>query len=89
MDELRERHQQAKIDLIFSRKTEEMESTFRNHRLTKSILIEGNRISVFVTNLESARKEFLKLISEKDWQLDKFEMSSMTLEDVFMKVVGK
>jgi ABC-2 type transport system ATP-binding protein len=89
MDELRERHQQAKIELIFSRKTEEMESTFRNHRLTKSILIEGNRISVFVTNLESARKEFLKLISEKDWQLDKFEMSSMTLEDVFMKVVGK
>jgi ABC-2 type transport system ATP-binding protein len=89
MDELRERHQQAKIDLIFSRKTEEMESTFRNHRLTKSILIEGNRISVFVTNVESARKEFLKLISEKDWQLDKFEMSSMTLEDVFMKVVGK
>ena len=89
MDELRERHQQAKIELIFSRKTEEMESTFRNHSLTKSILIDGNRISVFVTNVESARKEFLKLISEKDWLLDKFEMSSMTLEDVFMKVVGK
>lgn len=89
MDDLRERHQQAKIDLIFRRKTEEMESTFRNHSLTKSILIDGNRISVFVTNVESARRDFLKLISEKDWQLDKFEMSSMTLEDVFMKVVGK
>jgi ABC-2 type transport system ATP-binding protein len=89
MDDLRERHQQAKIDLIFRKKTEEMESTFRNHRLTKSVLIDGNRISVFVTNVESARKEFLRLISEKDWQLDKFEISSMSLEDVFMKVVGK
>jgi ABC-2 type transport system ATP-binding protein len=89
MEDLRERHQQAKIDLIFRKKTEEMESAFRNHRLTKSILIDGNRISVFVTNVESARKEYLKLISEKDWQLDKFEMSSMTLEDIFMKVVGK
>lgn len=89
MDDLRERHQQAKIDLIFRRKMEEMEITFRNHSLTKSILIDGNRISVFVTNVENARKEFLKLISEKDWQLDKFEMSSMSLEDVFMKVVGK
>jgi ABC-2 type transport system ATP-binding protein len=89
MDDLRERHQQAKVDLIFHNNTEEMENTFRNHSLTKSVLIDGNRISVFVTNVESARKEFLKLISEKDWQLDKFEVSSMTLEDVFMKVVGK
>ncbi|MEC1521330.1 ABC transporter ATP-binding protein [Neobacillus niacini] len=89
MVELRERHQQAKIDLIFRKKTEEMESTFRNNHLTKSILIDGNRISVFVTDVETARKEFLKLISNKDWQLDKFEISSMTLEDVFMKVVGK
>jgi ABC-2 type transport system ATP-binding protein len=89
MDDLRERHQQAKIDLIFRRKTEEMESTFRTHSLTRSILVDGNRISVFVTNVESARKEFLRLISEKEWQLDKFEVSSMTLEDVFMKVVGK
>jgi ABC-2 type transport system ATP-binding protein len=89
MDDLRERHQQAKIDLIFRKKTEELESAFRNHRLTKSILVNGNRISVFVTNIETARKEFLTVISEKDWQLDKFEMSSMTLEDVFMKVVGK
>jgi ABC-2 type transport system ATP-binding protein len=89
MDDLRERHQQAKIDLIFRKKTEEMESILRNHSVTKSCLIDGNRISVFVTNVETARREFLKLISEKDWQLDKFEMSSMTLEDVFMKVVGK
>ncbi|NYE04628.1 ABC-2 type transport system ATP-binding protein [Bacillus niacini] len=89
MDDLRERHQQAKIDLIFHRKTEGMERTFRTHSLTKSILVDGNRISVFVTNVESARKEFLKLIYEKEWQLDKFEVSSMTLEDVFMKVVGK
>lgn len=89
MEDLRGRHQQAKVDLIFRIKTAEMESTFKNHTLTRSILVDGNRISVFVTNVEQARKEFLKLISENDWQLDKFEISSMTLEDVFMKVVGK
>jgi len=89
MEDLRERHQQAKIDLIFRKKTVEMESTFKNHTLTQSVLVDGNRISVFVTNVELARKEFLKLIFEKDWLLDKFEISSMTLEDVFMKVVGK
>jgi ABC-2 type transport system ATP-binding protein len=89
MEELRERHQQAKIDFIFRKKTVEMESTFKNHSLTQSILVDGNVISVFVTNVEQARKELLKLIFENDWHLDKFEVSSMTLEDVFMKVVGK
>lgn len=89
MDDLRERHQQAKVDLIFRKKTDEIENTFRNHSFTKSVLIDGNRISVFVTNVESASNEFLRLVSEKEWQLDKFEVSSMTLEDVFMKVVEK
>ena len=89
MEELRERHQQAKIDFIFRKKTGEMESALKNHSLTQSILVNGNVISVFVTNIEQARKEFLKLIIENDWHLDKFEVSSMTLEDVFMKVVGK
>ncbi|MDM5331398.1 ABC transporter ATP-binding protein [Neobacillus sp. CF12] len=89
MEELRERHQQAKIDFIFRKKTGEMESALKNHSLTQSILVNGNVISVFVTNVEQARKELLKLIFENDWHLDKFEVSSMTLEDVFMKVVGK
>lgn len=89
MDDLRERHQQAKIDLIFRKKTKGIIDVFNHHALTLSILEEGNRISVFVKDVEVARKEFLKLISDNDWHLEKFEISSMTLEDVFMKVVGK
>ena len=89
MEDLRERHQQAKIDLIFRKKTVGIADVFNHHALTLSILEEGNRISVFVKDVELARKEFLKLISDNDWHLEKFEISSMTLEDVFMKVVGK
>jgi ABC-2 type transport system ATP-binding protein len=89
MEDLRKRHQQAKLDLIFRKKTETIENTLKNHSLTDSILIDGNRISVFVKDIDIARKEMLKLVTERDWPLDKFEISSMTLEDVFMKVVGK
>ncbi|MEH7113530.1 ABC transporter ATP-binding protein [Neobacillus niacini] len=89
MEDLRERHQQAKIDLVFRKKTGEIVNVLNNHALTLSILEEGNRISVFVKDIELARKEFLKLIADKNWHLEKFEISSMTLEDVFMKVVGK
>ncbi len=40
-------------------------------------------------DVERARKDFLKIVIEKNWPLEKFEISSMKLEDVFMKVVGK
>nr|WP_263326102.1 ABC transporter ATP-binding protein [Neobacillus sp. Marseille-Q6967] len=89
MEELRIRHQQAKIDLTFSKKTGEIVHVLKNHPLTKSLLTEGNRISVFVKDMDMARKVFLQEASERDWPLDKFEVSSMTLEDVFMKVVEK
>ncbi len=89
MEDLRERHQQAKIDLVFRKKSVEIVNVLNNHTLTLSILEEGNRISVFVKDIELARKEFLKLIADKNWHLEKFETSSMTLEDIFMKVVGK
>jgi ABC-2 type transport system ATP-binding protein len=89
MEELRERHQQAKIDLLFNGKANEYESAFSNLELTKSIKTEGNRISIFVEDINLARQAFLKEILVRNWPLEKFEISSMTLEDVFMKVVGK
>lgn len=89
MEELRERHQQAKIDLIFHGQTKEYASLLSTHELTNSIKTEDNRISVFVKDINLARQAFLKEASEKNWPLEKFEISSMTLEDVFMKVVGR
>ncbi|MFZ7944347.1 MULTISPECIES: ABC transporter ATP-binding protein [Bacillaceae] len=89
MAELRERHQQAKIDLYFRGKAEDYSSIFTSDELTQSLRNEGNRVSIFVENIALARQSFLKRISEQNLPLEKFEISSMTLEDVFMKVVGK
>jgi ABC-2 type transport system ATP-binding protein len=89
MEELRERHQQSKIDLFFRSQVGEYALDLTNHPLTNSILSEEHRVSVFVKDVELARQAFLKEIAEKNWSLEKFEISSMTLEDVFMKVVGK
>jgi ABC-2 type transport system ATP-binding protein len=89
MEELRERHQQSKIDLVFKGKAQEIAEIFTNHELTHSTSVEGNKLSVFVTDIALARQTFLALISEQNMPLEKFEISGMTLEDVFMKVVGK
>lgn len=89
MSELRERHQQAKIDLYFRGQVEEYLSFFSNQEVTQSVINEGNKMSIFVKDVSLARSTFLKMISDHSLPLEKFEISSMSLEDVFMKVVGK
>lgn len=89
MEELRTRHQQAKIDLYFNGPSLEFAPIFSSSELTDSVQSDGQRLCVFVKDIELARCEFLALIAQKNMQLQKFEISSMTLEDVFMKVVGK
>ncbi|MGX6444097.1 ATP-binding cassette domain-containing protein [Neobacillus sp. K501] len=89
MEELRARHQKAKIDLFFRKITEDITLTIKNHPITMSVLKDGDKMSIFVNDVDFARRELLQLVSERDWPLDKFEICSMTLEDVFMKVVEK
>lgn len=87
--ELNKKYQQPKIDFIFEKKAAQYQLLFDESNLVKSSTVEGNRISVFVSDVELARKEFLGKISRNQLPLIKFEISSMRLEDVFMKVVGK
>ncbi len=89
MDELRERHQQAKIDLVFRGQANQYAAILKSNELTNSILVEGHHVSWFVKDVELARQSILEEAAINKWPLEKFEISSMTLEDVFMKVVGK
>jgi ABC-2 type transport system ATP-binding protein len=75
--------------LFFKGRSGEFADMFSSHELTLFTNVEGNRVSVFVSNVVLARQAFLRLISEQNMPLERFEISSMTLEDVFMKVVGK
>jgi ABC-2 type transport system ATP-binding protein len=88
MMELRGKYQQAKVNFIFSEKADLFAAPFSAHELTQSVLTEGKRLSVFVEDVKLARRDFLKIIVENNMPLEKFEISGMTLEDVFMKVVG-
>lgn len=89
MDELKERHKQERIDLSFKGNVEEYVQILEGHPSVEHISKEGSVISVFVKNIEEARPALLNNIYEGNWPLLKFEISSMTLEDIFMKVVGK
>lgn len=87
MDELREKHQQAKIDLVFRHGTEKILKGFSDKGLIHSYSIEGNRGSVIVENVEEAKQLLLSEIIKENLPITKFEISRISLEDVFMKVV--
>lgn len=89
MDEFREKYQQSKIDLVFKGSPEAYLDSISDHPEIISVQIEGNKASVLVNDLNAVKELILNMAVQKDWPLYKYEISSITLEDVFMKVVRK
>ncbi|MDP4083598.1 MAG: ABC transporter ATP-binding protein [Bacillota bacterium] len=89
MEELRERYQQSRIDIIFQNNEENYKDVLKGLTEVESITSEGKQLRIYVNDIELARREILRESMERNWPLVKFEVSGMTLEDVFMKVVGK
>lgn len=48
----------------------------------------GNSLEIRVNDLERGRRELLNLLIERDIAFDSLEVSTSTLEDLFIKVVG-
>jgi ABC-2 type transport system ATP-binding protein len=89
LENLRNRHQKSKIDLEFRDKPESYLQSLRESGLISSMSVDGNKASVTVVNLEVAKQTIFHLASTQDWPLLKFEISRLTLEDLFMEVVQK
>lgn len=89
MNELREKYQQSRIHLNFQTISEDIVRVIENLSSIESVTIEGNQIILFVRDIHEARKEILQESLQQNWPFLKFEVSRMTLEDVFMKVVRK
>lgn len=87
--ELRTRHQQAKIDLVFKTNTAEYAEEISLLTPVSSMEVNGDSASFLVKDIEDARNLFLTEIAQRKWPLVKFEISRTSLEDVFMKVVKK
>ncbi|HYK72762.1 MAG TPA: ABC transporter ATP-binding protein [Pseudoneobacillus sp.] len=89
LGELRQRHQKSKIDLEFHEKPEKYLNHLSERKLISTLNVEGNRASLTVTNIEEAKKAIFHEASVHNWPLTKFEISKLTLEDLFMEVVQK
>jgi ABC-2 type transport system ATP-binding protein len=89
MDEFREKYHQSKIDLVFSQEASSFLETLSEHPQIDSIQIEGNKASIYTENLKVVKEVILTLAAKENWPIIKYEIGSISLEDVFMKVVQK
>lgn len=89
MEEFREKYHQSKIDLIFSEDAKKYLHVFSNHEKISSIQTDGNKASIFTEELASVKGLLLKQAVNDNWPLQKYEIGSVSLEEVFMKVVRK
>lgn len=89
LDSLRNRHQKSKIDLEFKEMPEKYLQDLSESGIIKSIQIEGNKATILVVNIDDAKQSIFQHASTKNWPLTKFEVSRLTLEDLFMEVVQK
>lgn len=89
LTDLRTKHQQAKIDLVFKEDAREYAEELSLLPQVTSMELDGDRASFCVKDIEEARALFLFEITNRKWPLVKFEISRTSLEDVFMKVVKK
>lgn len=89
MDQFREKYQQSKIDLVFQGSADDYLKSLENDPKIISIKIEGTKASVFASDIDDVKSTILKKAVQENWPLYKYEISSISLEDVFMKVVQK
>ena len=89
MDEFREKYHQSKIDLVFNQEASRFLKAISEYPHIDSIQIEGNKASIFTEDIEAVKEVILSLAIRENWPLNKYEIGSISLEDVFMKVVQK
>ncbi|MHC0035666.1 ABC transporter ATP-binding protein [Pseudoneobacillus sp. C159] len=88
LQELRNRHQQSKIDLEFKDSPNSYLQGVQSS-VIKEVKVEGTQAHLTVENIEDAKLLIFKTALENNWPLTKFEISRLTLEDLFMEVVQK
>ncbi|WP_210365124.1 ABC transporter ATP-binding protein [Bacillus sp. REN3] len=89
MEEFGEKYFQSRIDLAFRGNAEGFLRDLRDNPSILEIQASGSKATITAADLDAVKKSVLYKAAIENWPLSKYEISSVTLEDVFMKVVGK
>ncbi|WP_153738284.1 ABC transporter ATP-binding protein [Aquibacillus halophilus] len=89
IESLREKHQTTKIHLTFRENVDTYLNKLREIPSISEGYIERNEVQLLVADIDQARIDILAKASSEQWPLIKFEVSRVSLEELFMKVVNQ
>lgn len=89
LEELRQKYQTSIITLTFDDNIEKYKSSLDKLESVQDSYVERNALKVKPISLASARRDILSAAAAENWPLSSFEVNRASLEDMFMKVVGK
>lgn len=89
LSQLYETYIQPIFDVEFEEDPEEAVNLLKKLNWVESIKENGRRISIYVKDIDYAKREILKEISKLDNNVTSYQIRKSTLEDIFMRMVSK
>ncbi|MBM3701379.1 MAG: ABC transporter ATP-binding protein [Actinobacteria bacterium] len=89
LSQLYETYIQPIFDVEFEEDPEEAVNSLKKLSWIESIKENGRRISIYVKDIDHAKKEILKEISKLNTNVTSYQIRKSTLEDIFMRMVSK
>ncbi|MGH4119616.1 ABC transporter ATP-binding protein [Clostridium sp.] len=88
MDEIVKKYAEKTIEFTIESEDKNVVNLLKNKAWVSRVEVEGNKFKISTNHLEMARIEFLKLVVNEQLCLTSYQVSGMTLENIFLKVVG-
>lgn len=88
MDDLLEKYAKNILEISISSTEKDVKSILSKKAYIDNVEWDGNKYKVTTYKKEEASKEILKMIVDEDLILTSYEECNISLEDIFLKVVG-
>lgn len=89
LSQLYETYIQPIFDIEFEKDPEDEVNLLKKLNWVESIKENGKRISLYVKDIDYAKREILKEISKLDNNVTSYQIRKSTLEDIFIRMVSK
>jgi ABC-2 type transport system ATP-binding protein len=88
MARLRERYIQPVVDVVFDRVLESVPAGIANAPHVDRAALDGDRLSVFMRDLEPGKRELLHALAGLDAGVASYSVRQPSLEDIFVRLVN-
>ncbi|MBU3092832.1 ABC transporter ATP-binding protein [Clostridium sp. CM028] len=89
LESLKSKYIQPIFDIEFEKHCVNLDKILLNFKWVEKVLINENKASIYVNNLDVAKSELLKLLVKGENNILSYNLRKSNLEDIFIRLVNK